>query len=325
MNLLRDLSIVILASVLDDVVGDPKYLIHPVQVMGGVIAWFKGRVIKAALPRFSPLVMFFLGIVLGLGLIIGSGLVGFVVVSWAIAWHDWVAVLVSAVILASCLAGRSLAMAADEVVKALDQEGLQAARSHLRNYVGRDTQNLNEAEILRAVLETVSENAVDGVTAPLFYGLVGVGLFGPVGVAVALAYKAASTLDSMVGYRHVPYRHLGWFSAKTEDILTWLPCRLTVLTLGLWSGSPWRVWHICKRDAIADPSPNSGWSEAIYAAILGVQLGGENFYQGQLKSKPLLGDNLGPITKNTIKEALHLTRVCCWLWLGLGAVIYAAG
>lgn len=320
-----NLSIVILAWLLDYGIADPVDLLHPVQVMGAAIAGFVRLMVKSGLPRFKPWQMRLWGTVLGLGLIVGSTLLGFVVINWAIAFHGFWGLIVSSLMMASCLAGRSLEIAAQNVLRALEQEGIASARLVLSNYVGRDTNNLSEVEILRAVLETVSENAVDGVTAPLFYGLVGVALFGMAGVAIALGYKAASTLDSMVGYRHAPYKDLGWFSAKTEDILTWLPCRCTVLTLGLWSGAPLRVWQICQRDAIADPSPNSGWSECIYAAILGVQLGGNNFYQGQLRIKPRLGDNLTPITKAKIIEALSLTRVCCWLWLGLGAVIYAAG
>ena len=135
---------------------------------------------------------------------------------------------------------------------------------------------------------------------------------------MALAYKAASTLDSMVGYQQEPFTDLGWFSAKFEDILTWIPCRLTVLTLAILSGKPILVLSICRRDAPQDPSPNSGWSECIYAAILGVQLGGKNTYQGVIKEKPLLGDPLNPITPQSIQKALNLTRICCLLWLGSG-------
>ncbi|MGH2412651.1 MAG: cobalamin biosynthesis protein CobD/CbiB, partial [Microcystaceae cyanobacterium] len=139
-------------------------------------------------------------------------------------------------------------------------------------------------------------------------------------VPLALAYKAASTLDSMIGYRQEPYTDLGWFSAQLEDYLTWLPCRLTVLTLALISGNPQYVLQICRRDANKDPSPNSGWSECVYAAILGVQLGGTNIYSGVVQQKPLLGDGIDPITPDKIYQALALTRNCCLIWLGLALV-----
>ena len=188
--------------------------------------------------------------------------------------------------------------------------------------MGRDTNNLSKSEILRAILETAGENAVDGVTAPLFYAIAGSILFPLGAVPFALAYKAASTLDSMVGYREAPYTHLGWFSARFEDILTWLPCRLTVITLAVISGKPVYVWQICKRDASYDPSPNSGWSECAYATILEVQLGGTNWYGGIAKEKPLLGQPTYPITSTTIHQALKLTRSCFLLWLGITAIIY---
>lgn len=157
--------------------------------------------------------------------------------------------------------------------------------------------------------------------APLFYAILGAFLPGVGSVPLALAYKAASTLDSMVGYREYPYIYIGWFSAKQEDILTWLPCRLLVITLAILSGKPLSVWRICQRDAIKDSSPNSGWSECAYAAVLGVQLGGTNWYRGVAKQKPLLGDSTYPITTEKIKQATLLTRYCFLIWLTIALVI----
>jgi len=139
---------------------------------------------------------------------------------------------------------------------------------------------------------------------------------------LAMAYKAASTLDSTVGYKEAPYTDLGWFSAKLEDVLTWIPCRLTVITLALISGKPIYIWQICQRDAVKDASPNSGWSECAYAAILGVQLGGTNSYRGVLKHKPLLGEPIHPIAAQHICQALQLTRYCFLIWLGLSLLFY---
>jgi adenosylcobinamide-phosphate synthase len=314
-----NIFVLIFAAGLDYLIGDPIGFLHPVQVMGAAIAQFTHLVISnSKKPKFAPLTMKIWGIVLGVCIIVGSGSISWLMVSFA-TYLDWrLGILTSSILMASCLAGRSLRAAAEDVLAAIADLDLLTARSRLSKYVGRDTANLSEPEILRAVLETVTENAIDGVTAPLFYGGLGLVLFPSLGVSLAIAYKAASTLDSMVGYRTSPYADLGWFSAKTEDILTWLPCRLMVLSLGLISGQPWRVWQICQRDAIADPSPNSGWSECIYAAILGVQVGGDNYYQGQVKSKPLLGDDLEPITIARIYQALRLTRTCCLVWIGLG-------
>ena len=307
-------AVLLLAAALDYIIGDPWGWPHPVRVMGWVISHFTQFAIK---HWKSPLERRWAGIVLGVGLIIGSGLAGWLIVRGASWVHPLVGVAVAGILLASCFAGRSLRTAAVDVLQPLTTGQLAQARSNLSQYVGRDTEKLAEPEILRAVLETVTENATDGVMAPLFYAIVGAFLPGVGSVPLALAYKAASTLDSMVGYRREPYTDLGWFSAKLEDLLTWLPCRLTVITLALLSGKPQEVWRLCLRDANQDPSPNSGWSECAYAAMLGVQLGGTNWYQGVAKHKPLLGNPVHPITPEKIYQALRLTRYCFLIWLGI--------
>ncbi|BAY78648.1 cobalamin biosynthesis protein CobD [Nostoc linckia NIES-25] len=310
--------VLIIAALLDYLIGDPWGWPHPVQFMGWVIS----RLSKFFLHLCqNSLTQRLAGILLGIIVIIGSGLVGFFLIQ-SVKWvHPLLAIGLESILLASCFAGKSLQTAAVAVLQPLTAGDLEQARQILSNYVGRDTQNLSEAEILRAILETVTENATDGVMAPLFYAIIGVFVpfVGP--IPLALAYKASSTLDSMVGYREAPYTYFGWFSARLEDCLTWLPCRLTVITLALLSGRPMYVWRICSRDAINDPSPNSGWSECAYAAILGVQMGGKNWYRGVAKHKPLLGDAIYPITPNSIYNALQLTRYCFLLWLGIAIAI----
>lgn len=308
----------VLAAGVDYLVGDPWGWPHPVQVMGGVINLGTKPALALALPAWVERIW---GVGLGLTLVVGSGAVGWGLVHWVQQLSALLALALMVVLLASCLAGRSLRRAAEEVLAPLAQGHLVLARERLALYVGRDTADLEESEILRAVLETVSENATDGVLAPLFYGVLGAMVPGLGAVPLALAYKAASTLDSMVGYRHPPYTHLGWFSARMEDGLTWLPCRLTVITIALLSGQPRRVWRICRRDAPADPSPNAGWSEAAYAAALGVQLGGVNVYRGVVKAKPYLGEARHPITPDQISQALTLTRRAVLLWLLVGLAL----
>lgn len=247
-------------------------------------------------------------------------------ISWllidACRWlHPWWGIAIQSIALASCLAGKSLRLAAEEVLAAVATEDLAAARSRLSMYVGRDTDKLTIPDLYRAILETITENAVDGVMAPLFYAIVGAFIPAIGSVPLAMAYKAASTLDSMVGYRREPYADLGWCSATTEDVLTWLPCRLTVLTLSIISAKPLTVWRLCWRDARRDPSPNSGWSECAYAAALGVQVGGINYYRGQVQEKPLLGEPMRSISPEIIIQALNLTRYSFLSWLGLLAIL----
>lgn len=314
----RAFLILLTAAFWDYLIGDPLFLIHPVQIMG----WIIQKYTQFALDKLSSTWQRRLsGIVLGLCLIAGSACIGWLIVEIAYGFNFWLGYAIEVIVLASCFAGRSLRKAANRVLQSLQDKDIALARSKLSMYVGRDTDRLSLAEILRAVLETVGENAIDGVTAPLFYAILGIYL-GVGAVPLALGYKAASTLDSTIGYLRDPYTDIGWFSAVLEDYLTWLPCRLTVLTLAIISGKPRQKIAICLRDAVKDPSPNSGWSECIYAAILGVRLGGVNTYNGEIKVKPLLGNSENPITVNTIQKALNLTRYCFFIWLALAILCY---
>ncbi|WP_370664155.1 adenosylcobinamide-phosphate synthase CbiB [Acaryochloris thomasi] len=319
MNLLRSTAaVLIFAATLDYLLGDPWGWPHPVQSMG----WIIQRYTQTALRSFiRPWQLRAAGMWLGLILIGGTGFLSWWFLVWVQTWSWALGLLLEIVLLASCFAGRSLRHAAEDVLAPLADDDLLEARSHLRNYVGRDTDQLSREDILRAVLETVTENATDGVMAPLFYAILGSFIPGVGPVPLALAYKAASTLDSMVGYREAPYTHLGWFSARLEDGLTWIPCRLAVLTLGILSGKLLRVLQLCRRDASKDPSPNAGWSECAYAAVLDVRLGGANWYRGVLKKKPFLGDPLQPITSVQINLALRLMRNSFLLWLSLALIL----
>jgi cobalamin biosynthesis protein CobD len=349
-----EFAVLILAAVLDYSIGDPWGWPHPVQAMGWAIDRYTRLVFNiwnnppGKRPHLGDrpagdrpkLLLRCAGIILAIGLILGSYTVSWSIVQAASWVHPLLGLAGETILLASCFAGRSLRAAAEDVLTPLNVGDLVKARERLSLYVGRDTENLSEPEILRALLETVTENAVDGVSAPLFYALVGFALphlllsVGNLSIAdssmsvsaivpLAIAYKAASTLDSTVGYKEAPYTDLGWFSAKLEDVLTWLPCRLTVVTLAVISGKPLYIWKMCQRDAVKDASPNSGWSECAYAAILGVQLGGTNSYRGVVKHKPLLGEPNQSITPQHICQALQLTRYCFLIWLGLSLLFYA--
>ncbi len=310
--------ILIGALLVDRIVGDPWNWLHPVQVMGWVIKGYSDLVLGvfkgASLRRLA-------GVVLLLLLMLGSGFVSWGFVAVAKQLHPIAGLLVAVVMLASCMAGRSLRDAAVDVLQPLEVGDLEGARSQLSRYVGRDTAALDHAEILRAVTETVAENSVDGVMAPLFWAIVG--MFTPLGpVPLAFGYKAVSTLDSMVGYLREPYRDLGWASANMDDVLTWIPCRLTVLSLALFSGRFWQVWAVCAQDGPQDPSPNSGWSEAAYAAVLQVQLGGVNTYQGVVREKPILGLGGRSLSPEIVRQALGWNRVLILSWAGVAIVLW---
>jgi adenosylcobinamide-phosphate synthase len=266
------------------------------------------------------------------------------------------------VALASALAGRSLEQSVQQVLRALPapvavcrspeslpnsvqpvqkqtdpseprlnqaDPNLQPARQALSWIVGRDTADLDAPGILRAAAETASENAVDGLFAPLFWMLVGAGLWslgwraGPGPLALAWGFKAASTLDSMLGYRTGRLRWLGTAGARLDDLLVWLPCRLVALSLPLLTpGQRTRCWPLLQRalaDGRPDPSPNAGVSQAAYAHAVGVQLGGWNRYGHQRKAKPLLAEGCPPPSAASVERMLQLSRQLEGLWLLLAA------
>jgi adenosylcobinamide-phosphate synthase len=208
----------------------------------------------------------------------------------------------SVVLAWSCLAARSLHRESKLVADALISGDLAEARRYLSYIVGRDTENLDEEEIWRAVVETVAENTSDGVIAPLFYLMIG----GPV---LGLAYKAVNTLDSMVGYKNERYLLFGRASARFDDFVNYIPARLTGLLVVLaapFLGLPAKQsWRIMARDGRNHSSPNSGIPEASVAGALGVRLGGTNLYGGVPVEKPTIGDPFTPLSFDTWKQAVR--------------------
>lgn len=203
------------------------------------------------------------------------------------------------------LGGRSLETEALAVRDLLDAGDLPAARRRLTHLVGRDTDRLDESGIARAVIESVAENTSDAVVAPLVAGAVA-------GVPGMLAYRAANTLDAMVGHRSDRYANFGWASARLDDLLNWLPARITAALAAALApavgGRPAEAIDACRRDAAGHPSPNAGPVEATFAGALGVQLGGVNSYRGVAEDRRTLGNGREP-TREDIEAVVHLARL----------------
>ncbi|MEN9879055.1 MAG: Cobalamin biosynthesis protein CobD/CbiB [Cyanobacteriota bacterium] len=310
------------ASGLDRLAGDPRWCVHPVQLMGAAIGALRQGV--EAWAADSPWKLRWGGALLAALVVAASAAAG-----WALeqllrisggpgGWPGLLALGLVVVGLASALAGRSLRLAVEAVLEplALEPPDLPQARQRLAWIVGRDVQGLPRQELLRAAAETASENAVDGLFAPLFWMLLGAFVWGlapqaPGPLAFAWAYKASSTLDSMLGYRTGRLRWLGSAGARLDDLLTWLPCRLTALSLGQLARA--------LADGASDPSPNAGVSEAAYAHAVGVQLGGANYYGGELRQKPLLNAGGGPVTGASVQRMLGLSQRTAFAWLALAS------
>ncbi len=261
-------------AALDLALGDPRWLPHPVRGIGWLIMRFE--------PLCRHLPLYLGGAVLWL-LVVGlSASIVWLTLPWLAIFWIW-----------TFLAVRDLDVQSMRVIVALRDGDLVQARERLSMIVGRDTATLDEPEILRATVETVAESLGDGIVGPLFY----LALAGPAGMA---AYKAASTLDSMCGYRNERYREFGWASARLDDVANFIPARLSVLLVALAAlllGYDARAALKCAlRDGRSQPSPNSGYPEAAVAGALGVQLGGLNTYQGVASRKATLGDALRPLS-----------------------------
>jgi adenosylcobinamide-phosphate synthase len=220
---------------------------------------------------------------------------------------------VTAVATWAVLGGTSLDRAAGGMAAHLAAGDLPSARAQLPSLAGRDPAGLAEPDLVRATVESVAENTSDAAVAPLFWGAVA-------GVPGLLGYRAANTLDAMVGYRSARYARFGWAAARLDDVLNWVPARLTaaltVLTAPAAGGSASGAWRAWRRDGAAHPSPNAGRCEAAVAGALGVRLGGRNVYGNRVEDRPLLGEGQPPV-RGDIRRATRLSRA---VWTAAAAL-----
>jgi len=299
---------VVCALVLDAAAGDPRWLPHPARCTGRLALWLE-QVTRSRIEddRLA-------GCVTAAAVAGSAALAAALVTGMARRLHPWAGDLASVAIVWTALAPRGLAGHALDVHAALERDDLDAARCLVGRMVGRDVASLDEGGVVRAAVESVAENTVDGVTAPLFYAFAG----GPTAVA---AYKAVSTLDSTFGYRNRRYERFGWASARSDDVANLVPSRLTVLAsvpaaalLGL---RPVDALRVCLRDGRKHSSPNSGLAEATVAGALGVQLGGPLMREGRLVDHPTLGDALQPLDRDHIRQAVRLMAATTAVWTGI--------
>ncbi|WP_372776117.1 adenosylcobinamide-phosphate synthase CbiB [Mangrovibacterium sp.] len=285
---------------LDCLLGDPRWLPHPIRLFGWLIAWFEKhfnrgryRMLKGALTSIL--------------LVGGTWLIVQAVFDELKAFPSAFLVVASVGVFFG-LANRSLIYESWLVIRALKTNGLEAGRKQLSYIVGRDTKNLDEQQIRTAVLETMAENLSDGVIAPLFFYALG-------GVPGLFAFKMASTLDSMIAYKNERYKSYGWFAARLDDLLNLIPARLTALLMVLvslsWSG----LTHIF-RYGHQHASPNAGYPEAALAGILKCRFGGPNIYHGKLVEKPYIGHHQKQITTRDFWFAAYVNTATAVVMVG---------
>ncbi len=300
------------AVILDLLLGDPRWLPHPVVFIGRLIGRLESVLRRMVCnERLAGLLL----LVLTVGISSGAA---YLLLRSAALVHPLAEDALVIFLGYTCLAARSLHAESAKVMEFLGSGDLSGARKALSMIVGRDTEDLHESEICRGAVETVAENTSDGVIAPLFFLMIG----GPI---LAIAYKAVNTLDSMVGYRNERYLYFGWASARFDDLCNWIPARLTgclmVLAAPLLRLSGCGAWRIMRRDGRNHSSPNSGIPEAAAAGALGVQLGGVNRYFGKPVFKPTIGDSYRPLDigswRGTVRLMYGSELLMVLGWLGL--------
>ncbi len=300
---------IIIGFLLDLLLGDPYWMPHPIRLIGNYIGWLDHK-LRVNVEEEKQKKMGFLLVVfvlLPVGIISGlliwiSDLVGFSEIIMGIMSYQ-------------ILAARCLQVESMKVWNALKNENIEQARYAVSMIVGRDTNVLDKTGITKAAVETVAENTSDGVIAPLFYLLIG----GPV---LGFLYKAVNTMDSMVGYKNETYIQFGYAAAKLDDIVNWIPSRLSALLmiaaaylLKMDGGHAWKIW---KRDRRKHASPNSAQTESVCAGALNIALAGDAVYFGKLVKKPIIGDGKREIETDDIRRAN-------WLMYGAEIILLIIG
>ena len=288
---------ILIAVVLDMIIGDPYSFPHPVKLMGKIISLeekYARRIFKTKKGlKWAGFIIVFLNIVLAFTI---PFLLLNIIKEYRIFYN-----ILNIYFIYTCIAARCLHKEAMKVYYAFGK-GIEEARCKLSYIVGRDTTNLTEEEIIRADIETVAENTADGVIAPLIYIIL-------LGAPGGLMYKMVNTMDSMLGYKNERYMYLGYFPAKVDDVFNYIPARLTGILMCISSIFRFDVkqgFRIMIRDRKNHKSPNSAYSEAAVAGLLNIQLGGNSYYFGKIVEKPTIGDRIKNIEIDDIKSTIEI-------------------
>lgn len=315
----KELLLITLAAIVVDAwIGDPRRLPHPVVGIGWFIQQLEKRLQRSG-P--GPRSLRWRGVCLTFVTLSFSFGTMWLVVWLASSWHIWLGYGVSCWFVATTIAGKGLRDAAYAVYEPLMRGDLAEARLKVGWIVGRDTAHLNESEVARAAVETVAENTVDAFVSPVLFALIG-------GAPFAMMYRAANTLDSMVGYKNDKYRDFGWASARFDDVLNWIPARLTGCMLSLCAlaiGGTQAARSACRSIrtfAHLHPSPNSGIPESAIAGALGIELGGRNLYGGVVSERARMGWARRPIEASHILASVrYLALLRFWMAGGIGCLV----
>ena len=278
--------LILAALVLDSILGDPHYRFHPVIIVGHIISYWENVFYSSKNGKIRGIIFLFCVL---LTVVMTTSTILFI----AFLLGKYVYIAVQIFMLYSAISFRSLQAESNLVAISLRDGNIDKARLFLSYIVGRDTKNLEEKAIIRATIETIGENYIDGIISVLIYMLLG-SFYGQA-VLFAWVFKAVNTMDSMVGYKNDRYCDFGWAAAKLDDVLNFIPARvgglIAILAGGLIGFDFKRGFSVFFRDRKNHKSPNSAHGEAAFAGLLGITLGGGSFYQGEFVQRPTMGDN----------------------------------
>jgi adenosylcobinamide-phosphate synthase len=312
------LAAVAVGCILDLIFGDPHRIPHPVRFIGLLISAGEGLLRKGCKGRRSE---FFCGAVLSVFVIVLSALIPFLILLLFLAVNRYLAFAVHCIMCCQIIAAKSLKTESMKVYRKLLEGDLPGAREMTSQIVGRDTASLDEPQVVRGVVETISENTSDGVIAPLIFMLIG-------GAPLGFLYKAVNTLDSMIGYKNEKYISFGRFAARLDDAVNYIPARVSamlMITASALCGYNFKnAIKIYKRDRRNHSSPNAAQTESVCAGALGIELAGPNYYAGKLVEKPVIGDSLRSVEKEDILKANKLMYCTFALALIAGAAVWLA-
>ena len=293
--------------ILDLVIGDPDNWLHPVRVFGNAIA--AGDKLLNKNPS-----QFLKGMLLAIFLCLLTFSFFYFTNKIFLTIHPWLFITVNSIWVWYGLANNALITEGRNVFLVLEKEGLEAGQKQLARIVGRNTSQLSAQQIRIAVFETMSENLSDGVIAPLFFYAIG-------GIPAMMVYKMINTMDSMIGYRSEKYEQFGKFAARLDDVVNFIPARITAFLMVLVTGS-YRGFQFILKYGNRHKSPNAGYPESALAGILDCRFGGPNVYHGVLVDKPFIGENDWIIEKDEIEKVVSINHRSCFLMILIIVVLF---
>lgn len=307
---------IVIAFLIDCILGDPYNFPHPVRFIGKYIKLFENKVFNKTRTKIE--LKYFYGVLLTISTVGLTFILTIIILQIAKSINIYLFYILNIIILWTTIAPKCLAQEGYKVYKPLKDDNIELARNRISFLVSRDTENLSKSQICRATVETILENISDGVIAPLFYAFIG-------GAPLAMAYKAVNTLDSMVGYRNDKYENFGFFSAKLDDCLNFIPSRLSgiliIISAFCLKYDYRNALKIFIRDRKKHESPNSAHPESAGAGALDIQLGGATSYFGEIHNKPYIGDNIKQIMPNDILKSIKLLYISTIILILIGICI----